>query len=129
MGGGRREVKPGQEGRSDMRHNTSVRQNDDVGYIIAKQAATTRARPGAMAVDVLVVPPNACTAAPSRLPDTREKRGRLTSMTGRPIFLRPLRGELGVLELWNCMCFAGKTAVDLDDACLFSVCVCANAVV
>lgn len=36
----------------------------------------------------------------------QKKTSRLTSITGKLIFLRPLRGELGVD--WNCMCFAGK---------------------
>ncbi|EUC45413.1 hypothetical protein COCMIDRAFT_26436 [Bipolaris oryzae ATCC 44560] len=35
-----------------------------------------------------------------------KKASRLTSITGKLIFLRPLRGELG--DDWNCMCFAGK---------------------
>lgn len=115
---GRREVRPEQESRSDMRHNASVRQ-----MTMPTTSSPNKLQPRAPALRqpwgvIVPVAPltdgrrgNMCMETgwageqQEKKAETK-KASRLTSITGRFIFLRPLRGELGVD--WNCMCFAGK---------------------
>jgi hypothetical protein len=118
--GWRKGVRPQQASRSDVRHNTSVRQ-------MTMQATSSpnklppRASPADDAPGQPARGPRALWGVrrhDSRTRQREKRRSKLTSMTGRPIFLRPLRGELGALL--NCMCSASETALGVDEACLVS---------
>lgn len=97
--------------------------NDDAGYIIGKQAGP---RAPALGRDARYCAGGVVERTLSlsgrvqsvwgrsrKQKSNNTKKKRLTSITGRPIFLRA-RGEL----LWNCMYIRGGRRVsDLDDGC------------